>query len=445
MRGIGKTAAGSNVAVPASGFRREILSMGAMAKTGSYPSKSGMVIAMKAFLFDPYSGASGDMVLGSLLDLGADEKDAREAVESVGCRLELSRIERSHISALRAVIVSEERYESFEEAVSLIKASSLRGEALEKALRAVQILAEAESRVHGSTRRARFHEVGARDALADIAGSCAALQSLGVERVLSLPVSVGGGFVTASHGLLPVPGPTALEILRASAMPWRGGPVEVELLTPTGAALLASLTDEFLPHPPLSIVKGIGYGAGERELHQPNALRAMVVEIRGERMRADRVVQLETNVDDVTGEVLGNLIDLLMESGALDVSVIPVLMKKGRSGSAIRAIARQEDEESLSRLIMKETGSLGVRVFPLLHRYVAERETLEVEVAIEGRTYRAAAKASWLDGEVLGYKPEYEDCRRIADETGLPLREVMRLVVEAAWRRSEGGRCESQG
>jgi uncharacterized protein (TIGR00299 family) protein len=390
---------------------------------------------MKALLFDPYSGASGDMILGSLLDLGADEREAQKAVESVGCRLEISRTERSHISALRAVVVSSERYESFEEAVSLIKASSLRGEALEKALRSLEILAEAESRVHRSDALARFHEVGARDALADIAGSCAALHSLGVERILSLPVSVGGGFVKASHGLLPVPGPAALEILRAFRIPWRGGPAEVELLTPTGAALLACLVDEFLPHPPLLAVERVGYGAGERELPQPNALRAMVAEIKREHLGSDRVVQLETNVDDVTGEVLGNLIDLLMESGALDVSVIPVLMKKGRSGSAIRAIARQEDKERISRLMMRETGSLGVRVFPLLHRYVAEREMLEVEVAIGGRTCRAATKASRLDDEVLGYKPEYEDCRRIADETGLPLREVMRLVVEAAWRR----------
>jgi uncharacterized protein (TIGR00299 family) protein len=408
------------------------------AKTGSYSLKSGGDIAMKALLFDPYSGASGDMILGSLLDLGADEKEARNAVESVGCRLDISRQERSHISTLHAVVVSRERYESFEEAVSLIKASSLHGESLEKALRSMDILAEAESRVHGSDALARFHEVGARDALADIAGSCAALQSLEVERVLSLPVSVGGGFVTASHGLLPVPGPAAMEILRAFRIPWRGGPTEVELLTPTGAALLASLVDEFLPLPPLLSVERIGYGAGERELLQPNALRAMVVEIKREHLGADRVVQLETNVDDVTGEVLGNLIDLLMESGALDVSVIPVLMKKGRSGSAIRAIARQDDKERISRLMMRETGSLGVRVFPLLHRYVAEREMLEVDVAIGGRIRRAAAKASWLDDEVLGYKPEYEDCRRIAAETGLPLREIMRLVVEAAWRKGKG-------
>jgi len=409
----------------------------ALAKTGSYSSKLGCVTAMKALLFDPYSGASGDMILGSLLDLGADEKEARKAVESVGCQLEILRLERSHISALRARIVSSERYESFEEAVSLIKASSLRGEALEKALRSMDVLAEAESRVHRSDCQARFHEVGTRDAIADIAGSCAALESLGVERVLSLPVSVGGGFVTASHGLLPVPGPAAMEILRAFRIPWRGGPTEVELLTPTGAALLASLVDEFISHPPLLAVERVGYGAGERDLPQPNALRAMVVEIKREHLGADRVVQLETNVDDVTGEVVGNLIDLLMESGALDVSVIPVLMKKGRSGSAIRAIARQEDKERISRLIMKETGSLGMRVFPLLHRYVAEREMLEVEVAIGGRIRRAAVKASRLNDEVLGYKPEYEDCRRIAAETGLPLREVMRLVVEAAWRKGE--------
>jgi uncharacterized protein (DUF111 family) len=148
----------------------------------------------------------------------------------------------------------------------------------------------------------------------------------------------------------------------------------------------------------------------------------------------DQVVQLETNVDDVTGEVLAYLIDRLLEAGALDVSVLPALMKKGRSGNVIRAIARQGEMEKLARMMMKETGSLGIRVFPSLHRFVARRENRTVEVEISGRTYQVAVKVSWMEGELLNIKPEYEDCRRIADETGLPLRSVMQKVEGEGWR-----------
>ncbi len=234
---------------------------------------------MKALLFDPCSGASGDMIMGCLLDLGASVDTVREAVESVGCSLEISRQERSHIMATRTMVISDRRYESFKDAVSILRGSSLQGEAQEKAIRALDILAAAESRVHGIPKEeARFHEIGALDALADIAGSCAALQSLGVERVLSRPVSVGGGFVQSAHGLLPVPGPAALEILRAHEIPWKGGPVQAELLTPTGAALLAALVQEFLSDFPLLKAVRVGYGAGGRELSLPNVLRGMIAE-----------------------------------------------------------------------------------------------------------------------------------------------------------------------
>ena len=241
---------------------------------------------MKALLFDPSAGASGDMIMGCLLDLGADLNAVREAVESVGCKLEVSREERSHIMAARARVISDRRYHSLEEAISILKSSRLQGEALEDALLALDILATAESRVHGVPKEeAKFHEIGALDALADIAGGCAALQSLDVQRVLSRPISVGGGFVKSAHGLLPVPGPAALEILRSHEMPWKGGPVEEELLTPTGAALLAALVDEFVPDFPLIRAEKVGYGAGKRELVLPNVLRAMIAEIVPEQQR----------------------------------------------------------------------------------------------------------------------------------------------------------------
>jgi hypothetical protein len=397
---------------------------------------------MKVLLFDPAAGASGDMIMASLLDLGADQDAVRKAVESVGCRLEVTSQEKSHIMACRARVISDRRFQSLSDAVSILNNSSLQGGALENSLRAMDILAEAESRVHGvAAEQVRFHEIGALDALADIAGSCAALQSLDVERVLCRPVSVGGGYAPSAHGLLAVPGPAALEILRSHEIPWKGGPVDEELFTPTGAALLATFVDEFVPEFPFIQAKRVGYGAGKRELILPNVLRSMVAETLSAPEAAakhmshgDRIVQLETNVDDVTGEVLGHLIELLMQAGALDVSVLPALMKKGRAGSVIRAIAGQEDMELLAKVMMRETGSLGVRIFPSIHRLVAEREERDVRVDICGEIFTAQVKESRLDGELLSIKPEYEDCRRIACETNQPLRMVIKKVEEAGWR-----------
>ncbi len=392
---------------------------------------------MKSLLFDPYSGASGDMIMGCLLALGADADTVRKVVESVGCSLEISRTERGHIAATRAKVVSDRRFQNLDEAYSILRESSLRGKALQTALRALDVLASAESRVHGVPKEdARFHEVGALDALADIAGSCCALQSLGVERVLSLPVSVGGGFVSSHHGRLPVPGPAALEILRYFRIPWRGGPVDQELLTPTGAALLAVLVNEFLPEHPLIRAERVGYGAGCKELAVPNALRGILGEIEHVHCgpHGDHVVQLETNVDDVTGEVLGNLIELLMDAGALDVSLMPAVMKKGRAGNVVSVIAKHHDLNRLVEIIMRETGSLGVRVFPSLHRHVAEREQRTVEVEIGSQIHQAAVKVSRFEGRILNIKPEFEDCKRIARETGLPLRSVIKKIEEKAFR-----------
>jgi len=397
-----------------------------------------MLFSMRVLLFHPSAGASGDMIMASLLDLGADIQAVRRAVESVGCRLELSRQERRGIMACRAAVTSDRRFQSLAEAESILQASSLSGKALEDALRALHILAEAEGRVHGvSPEQAHFHEVGALDALADIAGACAARASLEAERALCLPVSTGSGMVQTAHGLLPVPGPAALEILRAHHIPWQSGPVDRELLTPTGAALLAALIDEFPPQTPHIKAEGVGYGAGSRELEMANVLRVVLAEVLPAGAKAkpfhshgDRVVQLESNVDDVTGEVLGHLIERLMQEGALDVSILPALMKKGRAGSVIRAIAKAEDGERLARIIILETGSLGVRIFPSIHRFLAEREEMEVDVQLEGKAHRARVKVSRLEGEVISVKPEYEDCKRIAALTGLALREVSQKVEE---------------
>jgi pyridinium-3,5-bisthiocarboxylic acid mononucleotide nickel chelatase len=385
------------------------------------------------------------MILASLLDLGADVDVVRSAVESVGCRLEVSRQEKSHIMACRAHVISDKRYQSLGEAKSILQNSSLEGKALENALCALDTLAEAEGRVHGvAAQHVRFHEIGALDALADIAGACAARHCLSAERVFSRPISVGGGYAASAHGLLPVPGPAALEILRSHEIPWKSGPVEEELLTPTGAALMATLVDEFLPGFPLIRAERVGHGAGKKELILPNVLRAIfaqsvpATEARpNHEQHGECIVQLETNVDDVTGEVLGHLIEKLMQAGALDVSVIPALMKKGRPGFVIRAIARALETELLAKIMIRETGSLGVRVFPSIHRLVAEREERQLSVEICGRIYSAGVKVSRMDGELLGIKPEYDDCKRIAEETNQPLRMVIKKVEEAGWQAAD--------
>jgi uncharacterized protein (TIGR00299 family) protein len=389
---------------------------------------------MKVLLFDPFAGASGDMTIGCLLDLGADQTAVREAIESLGCRLEINKEQKSHIQATRARVTSDERYQSLKEAVSLLKNANLELQAKDRALRIIDTLATAESRVHGVHKdEARFHEIGALDALADIAGSCAAMHSLNVEKVFSLPISVGGGFVQSTHGLLPVPCPAALEILRSYQIPWKGGPVDVELLTPTGAAIFANLVDLFLDSYPSIRAESVGYGAGSRDSQLPNALRGVIGQLE-RHLTGDSVVQLETNIDDVTGELLGNLVDLLMEAGALDASIVPAIMKKGRPGNVISAIARQDDIEKLSRLIMQETGSLGVRVFPSVHRYIAKRVARTVTVEIDGSSYQASVKISRLGGAILNIKPEFEDCKNIAAKTGLPLRAVIKKVEDVGWK-----------
>lgn len=386
---------------------------------------------MKVLLFDPFAGASGDMTIGCLLDLGADPGAVRDAIESLGCRLEISKEEKSHILATRARVTSDKGYQSFDEALSLLKSARLEPPARDRAIKIMDTLANAESVAHGVPKEeARFHEIGALDALADIAGSCAALQSLQVEKVFSLPISVGGGDVASAHGLLPVPGPATLEILRSHRIPWRGGPVEQELLTPTGAAIFVNVVDQFLDYYPTIRAESVGYGAGSKDFHMPNALRGVIGILNVHHLTPNQVVQLETNVDDVTGEVLGNLIDLLMEAGALDASIVPAIMKKGRPGNVITVIARQDDTENLSNLIMRETGSLGLRVFPSVHRNVAERESRMVTVEINGSLYQASVKVSRLGNTVLNIKPEFEECKNIATKTGLPLRSVIKRVED---------------
>lgn len=390
---------------------------------------------MKSLIFDPFSGAAGDMILGSLISLGADGSKIREVIESaVDVSVSVDRVNKKGIDAVdvKVHVPHEEHSRHYHELVDIIKAAGLPKLVEKSALDVFAIMAEAESKVHGeSLETIHFHEVGQNDALADVIGSCTAIHEIGADSIFCTPVNVGGGRVKAAHGTMAVPAPATLEILRAGSL-LSYGSGNRELLTPTGAALLTYFA-KAVENIPKGKVLSVGYGAGDADTEDPNVLRSMIVET-SDVLTKDRIEVLETNVDDVTGEVLGNLFDKLLAAGARDVAITPTIMKKGRSGHIIKVITKAENSEQVAREIMKETGTLGIRVIPTAHRFVADRRMDRVNIRLKGEEFTVAVKiAQDRTGEILHISAEYEDCRKVADKIGLPLKEVIRRVEEEAW------------
>lgn len=390
---------------------------------------------MKSLIFDPFSGAAGDMILGSLISLGADESGIREIIESaVDVSVSVDRVSKRGIAAVdvRVHVPHEEHSRHYHELVDIIKEAGLQKTVERTALDVFAIMAEAESKVHGeSLEEIHFHEVGQNDALADVIGSCAAIHEIGADSIFSAPVNVGGGRVKAAHGIMAVPAPATLEILRSGSLLSYGSGSR-ELLTPTGAALLSYFATP-VENIPRGKVLSVGYGAGDADTEDPNVLRSILMET-GDVLTKDRIEVLETNVDDVTGEVLGNLFDKLLAAGARDVAITPTIMKKGRSGHIIKVITKAENSERIAREIMKETGTLGIRVIPTSHRFIADRRMDSVDIRLKSEEFTVAVKiAQDHTGEILHISAEYEDCRKVADKAGLPLKEVIRRVEEEAW------------
>ena len=410
---------------------------------------------MTSLIFDPFMGASGDMIIAALIDLGADPSQVREAMESAASvAVGISRTSRNGIAATRVSVVTdaeEASARSYPEIVEEIRSSELPDPIIEDAIAIFDIIASAESKVHGTPLdQLHFHEVGQADAIADVIGACTAIHDLAPAEIFCEPIMTGTGFVATAHGTFPVPAPATLEILAGSGLLWKRGGVEHELLTPTGAAILAHLaqTRNSSEIPERAAIR-IGYGAGKADdLAIPNVLRAILCECECDRdggydsgydgdcaaLLRDRVEVLETSVDDVTGEVLGNLIRELIAMGAHDAIVIPATMKKGRSGHLIQVIAEPGDSARIARRIIEETGSLGVRISPTKHRLIARRISDSVRIEIGGKVWDAAIKVATDDnGKILNISAEFEDARVIAQETGVPLREVMRRIVDLSW------------
>lgn len=374
------------------------------------------------------------MTLAALASAGAPLAEVSCALERLGVDFEIGAetVEVSGLQALRVTVEHPEQrgHRTFREVRRMIAAADLPGRSAERAVAAFRLLALAEGSVHGrDPEEVTFHEVGAIDSIVDVIGSCVALELLGVQTVSCGPLPMGTGTVPSAHGPLPVPGPATLAILEGSRVRWTEEPRETT--TPTGAALMASLTGgAFSEAAPPMVLRATGYGAGSTTLHYaPNLLRAVVGELEG---ATGEVELLEANVDDAPGELLGAAIEKLLASGALDAWLEPIVMKKGRGAYKVCALVGLGDRERLARLLMRETGALGVR-HNGVGRTVAERRTVEVELPYGV----CRVKVGSLDGEDFVAAPEYADAARLARENSLSLPRVY-ADARAALREQSG-------
>ena len=385
-------------------------------------------------IIDPQgSGISGNMIIGALADLGADEKKLKEVMEkSAGIigkvNVNFDKVNKNGIDAVYCHVetLDKKSHIHYNELVDAINDLNLDENIKKTSLNIFKRIAIAESKVHGKNLdEIHFHEVGASDAVADVIGSVWAYYSLNLdkEKIIGLPISVGGGQVKTSHGILPVPVPAVLEILKG--LNFKGGPVSSELATPTGCAIYAELCDEINEFIPLIQSDKIGYGAGSKDFDHPNVLRIIKSKNINEN---DKIDVIETNIDHLTGEEIGYLFDLLLDAGASDVSITPIIMKKNRQGSLLKVISRKDKRDDLVNIIFKETGSLGIRIAPNIHRGIAKREFVKKTFEIKGKEYEVTFKIGYVNGEIISNRAEYEDLKKIAHDTNLSLREIKEII-----------------
>lgn len=373
---------------------------------------------MRACYFDAFSGISGDMTVGALLDAGADAGALTDALRSMntGASFTIEKTKRRGITATKFRVEGGEQkaHRHLPQILRMIDAGNLPGRAREQAKAVFQRLAEAEAAVHGvALEKVHFHEVGAVDSICDIVGACTALALLGIEEVYCSPLNVGSGTVQTEHGMLPVPAPATATLLKDRPIYARGP--EMELTTPTGAAFVTTLAKRFGSLPAMSLAAS-GHGAGDRDFpSQANVLRVLIGETKAV-AESTSVTVIEANLDDATPQMLGYAMERLLEAGALDVAFSPLQMKKNRPGTLLMVMAKPDDQERLVQLLFAETTTLGVRLSQA-ERRVQARETVEV--------FTPHGRVRVKTGDSGVFTPEFEDVRAIARETGLPMRDVL--------------------
>lgn len=379
---------------------------------------------MKLCYLDAFSGISGDMTVGALLDAGASFEALQAALNGLGtgATVSLEKTKRRGISASKFKVEGGEQkaHRHLSHILKMIDAAALsdRVKAMSEAV--FRRLAEAEAKVHGTTiEKVHFHEVGAFDSICDIVGACFCFDNLGVEQIVSSPINVGSGTANTEHGILPVPTPATAELLVGKPVYSRGA--AMELTTPTGAALASTLAASFGALPPMNI-SVTGYGAGDRDFPEnANVLRVLLGESR-RAVEATSVSVLETNLDDTNPQILGYAMERLLQAGALDVTITPLVMKKSRPGSMFTVIARPEDQEALAAILLAETSALGLRIHTA-DRRVLSREIVDINTKYGTVRMKVSGSAA---------SPEFDDCRKLALQAGVPLRQII-AEANQAW------------
>ncbi|EGD46229.1 protein of unknown function DUF111 [Ruminiclostridium papyrosolvens DSM 2782] len=416
---------------------------------------------MKVLYFDCFSGISGDMTLGALLDLGIDKAAFLAELEKLkvdGYSIEIKNKLKNGISGTDVHVVLEEtghheddeehQYgeihhidhhhhgehehththnseRNLEDIENIINHSELRPRVKSMSTKIFREIARAEAKVHGKgINEVHFHEVGAVDSIVDIVGSCICLDLLGIERIFASELHEGKGFVKCAHGLLPVPVPAVMEMLCSSKIPLITEDIPFELVTPTGLAIIKTISSGFGKMPPMSIEK-TGYGMGKRETGRFNALRVVMGSLYQQDMIPnDEISILETNIDNMSPEIMGYTMEKLLDSGALDVYYTPIYMKKSRPSAMLTVLVKCGEEKKISDIIFSETSTLGIRISHS-QRFCMDRELVKVNTQYGDVRVKVANI-----GDIMKFAPEYEDCRSIALKTGMPIKEVYELVNE---------------
>lgn len=379
---------------------------------------------MKTAYFDLVSGASGDMLLGALIDAGLSADALATELSKLHLndfQLDSHKVMKNCFSATKAdVHVRDDAPERYlADLQKIVNDSDLSDWVKKTANHIFYRICEAEAAIHDSeVDKVHLHEVGGVDAIVDVCGVLIGIEALGIEHIVVSPFPLGRGFVFGAHGQIPLPAPAALSLLKGC--PIVGSKTEKELVTPTGAAILSEVADGYGPIPPMTL-EAIGYGAGNADFEHPNVLRLLLGDSQGKRggLLTETLIQLETNLDDESPEVIAHVSRLLMEQGALDVSLLPVQMKKGRPGVLIQVLAKPTHVESLQATLLRETSTLGVR------RTELRRDSLPRRIETLATQYGPIRiKIAEITGQSAKIIPEYEDCRAAAERSGRPLSEI---------------------
>ena len=383
---------------------------------------------MKTAYFECSSGVSGDMILGALVDAGLPLSKLSAGLKGLpikGFSLKARKVRRSTIAATKVDVIiqsSPKAPRTLDAMVRMIKKASLPPLIAKQSLDVLSRMAQAEALAHGITpAKVVFHEIGMVDTIVDIVGGLLGCALLGIEQVSASPLNLGSGLVKTAHGTLPIPAPATAELLKG--VPIYTSEIQVELTTPTGAALVTSLATNFGSMPEMR-VKSIGHGAGTYQIPgRPNLLRIFIGE--GARVN-DRAVMIETNLDDMNPQIYDVLIDRLLSGGALDVTLTPVIMKQGRPGIILGALTARDHVAAVTEIIFRETTTLGVRLHDVSRTILSRSET-----TVKTKYGLVSVKVATLNDGTQRQSPEYRDCKRIAQNTGIPVRDVMDEVRRA--------------